>query len=155
MYSGDMTEPELVIDHDVDLAPAIVWDALVDPVLVGGWLGEGSIEARVGGAYRLGLHGDAASVALDARIAELAEPALLVIDTASGCRVSFALEPRPGGSRGDWTRLRVTIGAGAADAIAEELGDRDVWSAALRQLDELLRGHPVDWAGGTIRRATG
>ena len=35
----------------LDLPRGIVWDALVDPVLVSGWLGEADIEALPGGRF--------------------------------------------------------------------------------------------------------
>ena len=56
----------------------------------------------------------------------------------------FRLEELDGGSRGTSTRLRLTVAAQIDAPFAGRV--RGTWLAALEQLAELLRGHPVDWA---------
>ena len=48
-----MPGSQLRFEHSYDLAREIVWDALVDPDLVSGWLAEADIEPRLHGRYDL------------------------------------------------------------------------------------------------------
>ena len=40
-------------ERDFEFSPAIVWDALIDPDLVAGWLAEARIDPVLGGQYSL------------------------------------------------------------------------------------------------------
>ena len=44
---------DLRFTRDYDLPVEIVWDALIDPDLVVGWLADATIEPRVGGVFDL------------------------------------------------------------------------------------------------------
>jgi hypothetical protein len=100
------------------LPRSIVWDALLDPVLVEGWL-----------------HPTARP--LDGEVRERVEPApdtTAVLETVLEPfgRLRFELEERDGGTRGTSTLLRLqATGAG--------------WDDRIDGLENLLRGHPVDW----------
>ncbi len=106
------------IERLIDLPRSIVWDALLDPVLVEGWLHP---------AARL-LEGD---------MRELVEPApdaTAVLETVVEPfgRLRFELDERAGGTRGSSTLLRLHAqGAG--------------WNDRVDALENLLRGHPVQW----------
>ena len=43
----------LEFERAFDLPASIVWDALIDPVLLEGWLADATVDPRVGGEYRL------------------------------------------------------------------------------------------------------
>lgn len=66
-----------------------------------------------------------------------------MIVAVPGGRTEFVLEERSGGFRGTWTRLRLTVVVDGVDPQMAALTES--WTIALAQLDELLRGHPVDW----------
>lgn len=101
---------------DIELPPAIVWDALVDPELLEGWLG-----------------------AVPGDVAEIEPPVRLrTVGPADG-DTTFELEPIEGGLRGMSTRLRVTADSGRGHAAGEL---RALWRDRLDALEELLRGHP-------------
>ncbi|HEX7834469.1 MAG TPA: hypothetical protein VF479_03255 [Pseudolysinimonas sp.] len=118
------------IERRIDLPRSIVWDALLDPVLVEGWLHP---TARL----------------LDGEVTELLEPAPelpAVLETVLEPfgELRFELDELAGGTRGSSTLLRLqTTGSG--------------WSDRLDDLENLLRGHPVRWAdrSGEERRADG
>ncbi len=118
------------LERLIDLPRAIVWDALLDPVLVEGWL-----------------HPVARLVSADVR--ELAEPApgvTAVLETVLEPfgRLRFELDERDGGTRGTSTLLRLqATGTG--------------WSDRVDDLENLLRGHPVQWGerSNEERRADG
>ncbi|MGN6325508.1 hypothetical protein [Pseudolysinimonas sp.] len=107
------------VERLIDLPRAIVWDALVDPVLVEGWFDP---ELRL-------VDGGPAVIVLDRR-----DPELLRVRIDGVGDLAFHAEEVEGGTRDRSTRLRVVGEIGAPD----ELLDR---------LEDLLRGHPVDWAG--------
>lgn len=142
-----VTSPALVIDHDVDAPPAVAWDALVDQELVSGWLGEARIAAVEGGEYRLRWVGSVGAPGIDARVVAIDPPLSLTLSTDRSFDLSFRLTERAGGLRGTWTALTLTV---TPHAAAVALPEAHEWRAALAQLDELLRGHPVDW--GAVRR---
>jgi uncharacterized protein YndB with AHSA1/START domain len=133
----------LFFEREIDLPRAIVWDALVDPELVSGWLAGAEIEPVIGGRYDLSwLH---SSDPLTAGIIdELHEPHALVIDTDNRGRIDFRLDDAPGGFRGSVTILRLTVTLELDAAFSARV--RANWMIGLDQLEELLRGHPVDWA---------
>jgi hypothetical protein len=110
------------LERRIDLPRAIVWDALVDPLLVEGWLHP---------AARL----------LDGDVGELIEPAddvTAVLETTLEPfgELRFELDELEGGTRGTSTGLRLTAEATAG------------WQDRLDELENLLRGHPVDWGDG-------
>ncbi len=139
-----MTLSTLVIHREIDLSPAIVWDALVDPVLVGGWLGDAHIDARAGGEYRLGWLGSVEYPGVQGTIERMSPLEHLEIVTDRHGTVGFALEAQDGGTRGTSTRLTVRVELDIAHAFLSRV--EAIWAVALDQLDELLRGHPVEWA---------
>jgi len=109
---------ESTAERVIDLPRAIVWDGLVDPVLVEGWFDP---ELRLVG-------GEPAVVVLERR-----DPELLRVRVADVGELVFEARELPGGTRGRSTRFRVT----GPIAAPEELLDR---------LEGLLRGYPVDWS---------
>lgn len=139
-----MSVQELQFDRDYGLPRGIVWAALVDPVLVGGWLGEADIDAAPGGRYQLDWIGSPHFPGTDGVIAAILEPERMTIASERHGRFDFHLDELDGGTRGTSTRLRITVTAWIDPPFAGRV--RETWLAALEQLDELLRGHPVDWA---------
>ncbi|MCS0497993.1 hypothetical protein [Protaetiibacter mangrovi] len=116
--------------RQIDLPRAIVWEALVDPVLVSGWLHphEGLLEGSTPLEFR-----EPDDPQADAQLA-VASP------TFGTVRVRLLRVE--GGTRGESTRLEVRV--------SDVWGRRDdraaLWELRLDQLEDLLRGHPVDWA---------
>lgn len=139
-----MSEQELQFDRDYELPRGIVWAALVDPVLVSGWLGEADIDAAVGGRYRLDWVGSPHFPGTDGTVQALSAPERLRVASERHGSFDFRLEEFDGGSRGTSTRLRLTVTAVIDAPFAGRV--RETWTAALDQLAGLLRGHPVDWA---------
>lgn len=134
----------LVFERVIDLPREIVWDALVEPELVSGWLAEATIDARVGGAYDLvWMHPDPFP-ATSGTITELDRPGRLVVKTANAGILAFDLADLPGGTRGRSTGLRLTVTSAVEPAFSRSM--RAYWLTGLDQLEDLLRGHPVDWA---------
>lgn len=128
-YTGAVERFE-TIERRIDLPRSIVWDALLDPVLVEGWLHP---TARL----------------LDGEVSELLEPApdrpaVLATVLEPFGELRFELDELAGGTRGSSTLLRVR-------ATGSE------WAGRLDDLENLLRGHPVRWAdrSGEERRADG
>lgn len=101
----------------IDLPRAIVWDGLIDPVLVEGWFDP---ELRLVG-------GEPAVVVLERH-----DPELLRVRADRLGELEFAAEAVAGGTRGASTMLAVTSG----------LPD---WEDRFDRLEDLLRGHPTDW----------
>lgn len=142
---------ELVIRGLIDLPRGIVWDAIADPVLVAGWLGEADIDAVPGGRFvvrpgapvdRRPLQGLRGSVSL------VSAPAELVVESApetgdEWSRIRFTLTDVPGGPRDRSTELTITVSFDPPRARTEET--RCAWLTHLDQLRELLHGRPVDW----------
>lgn len=145
-YSGFMTASRLAFERAIDLPPAIVWDGLVEPALVSGWLGEARIDPVVGGRYDLAWLGSPEFPGAEGRIVTMAEYERLVVATSVYGELDFRLEARAGGSRDSWTRLTLVVTSGL-DAAFERRVEQN-WTDALDQLGHLLRGHPVDWASG-------
>ena len=142
-YSGTVTQRQLVFEQDFDLPRAIVWDGLVDPDLVSGWLGEARITAVPGGAYHLGWLGSVDFPGTEGAITHLSPPERLTVVTAAHGELDFQLSEVPGGSRDTSTRLRLTVTLEIDPAFEPRV--RANWAGSLRQLVGLLRGHPVDW----------
>jgi uncharacterized protein YndB with AHSA1/START domain len=132
-----------VFTRQIALPRAIVWDALVDGDLVSGWLAEADIVAEVGGRYTLRWHAAAALADTAGVIRALHEPTGLRVDLGSGGTLAFDLVDVPGGSRDRSTLLTVTVDADPRPGDFVEAS----WRSNLDQLEQLLTGHPVDWAG--------
>jgi uncharacterized protein YndB with AHSA1/START domain len=139
-----VTGSTLTFERDYDLPREIVWDALIDPELVSGWLADAEIEPVLGGKFELTwLHPDPLPP-IAGRIVELDEPGSLRIVTANGGGIAFALGDLEGGTRGRSTRLRIVVKTEVEEAFAARM--KAYWLTDLDQLHDLLRGHPVDWA---------
>lgn len=139
-----MSENELVFSRDYDLPQAIVWDALIDEVLIDGWLAAATVEPHVGGRYRLEWHGTG-SLAPTNGVIRVFEPlAQLVIETDNIGVLDFRLDLLPGGTRGTATALTLRL---VVDTDRRLLASTQAyWRSNFDQLEELLRGHPVDWS---------
>ena len=118
------------IERAIDLPRGIVWEALVDPVLVEGWLHP--VERLVTGTTGV----------VFAEPENPSRPAVLeVISPAFGdVRIELTAAPGGGGARSPCSPSHVSDEWGRLD-------DRiQLWELRLDQLEELLRGHPVDWS---------
>jgi len=113
------------VERRIELPRVIVWDALVDDDLVPGWLHP------------------VARLADDASLLEADEPRLLVSSGPVLGAVRISLAEAPGGPRGSSTDLRVELGAEIEPRFAPPW--IAAWSTRIDQLEDLLRGHPVDW----------
>jgi uncharacterized protein YndB with AHSA1/START domain len=120
------------IERVVDLPRVIVWDALIDPVLVEGWLHPS-----------LRLVGGEPAVELRQRVDPAPETdAVLHVRAEQLGEVRLALVERAGGTRGSSTVVTVEVLA-PDPRFAAAL--RNSWQTRLDQLENLLRGHPVVW----------
>lgn len=139
-----MTGAELVFEREIDLPPAIVWDALVDPVLLEGWLGAVTTAAAEGDSFGVRW--------LDGSEPSPTTGVIEVLERNSGMRFTtdnrgtfdVRLEEREGGSRGTGTVLSLRVLVPVDRQFAGPL--RSGLETVLDRLEELLRGHPVDWA---------
>ena len=139
-----MATSEIEFSRDYDLPPAIVWDALVDEVLVEGWLAAARIDLRVGGDYWLNWQTGGGLAPTNGVIEVLDPTRRLVIDTDNIGRLDFVLEPLPDGSRGEGTLLILQIQVDTEPRLLAST--YAYWLSNFDQLEDLLRGHPVDWA---------
>jgi uncharacterized protein YndB with AHSA1/START domain len=135
---------ELHFSRSYDLPAAIVWDALVDDVLVEGWLAAARIDPRVGGLYWLGWQGGTGLAPTNGTVTAIEPPRLLSIDTDNIGSLEFTLESVPGGTRGSSTDLALTIRVDTEPRLLAST--RAYWQSNFDQLEALLRGHPVDWS---------
>lgn len=145
---GLVTNSVLVFEQAYDFSPEVVWDALVDSDLVSGWLAEAEIDARVGGRYDLRWFSPIASGTTVGEIADLLEPEFLQVELERIGTVDFVLTEGERGSRGATSTLLVRISSGLEPRLSD--GVRAAWLTSLEQLEELLRGHPVDWASWQV-----
>jgi uncharacterized protein YndB with AHSA1/START domain len=134
---------DLVLERTVELPPVIVFDALIDPDLVVGWLARASIQPVLGGRYDLEWLGYETEQATSGVIVELAEPASLSVQTDDHGSIDFTLETLEGGPRGTGTLLRLRVRLAMEPAFSGRV--REAWESRLDRLEELLRGHPADW----------
>jgi uncharacterized protein YndB with AHSA1/START domain len=135
---GDFT-----VAREYDLPPALVWEALVDPVLVEGWLGAGFADPEVGGTYVLDWldpHHHGAAVAGEI---VLIEPRSQLLVRAMEYSIALLLDELPYGTRGTSTRL--TLSARLPDDNTSQRERVAHWRTHLEALEDLLRGHPVVW----------
>lgn len=134
----------LRFEHDYEFPRVIVWDALIDADLVSGWLAEADISPEVGGEYNLRWMHRVSRPASPGRISVLQPLERLHVDTADAGRLEFELVELPGGNRGTSTRLVLTVVVEVEPVFSARL--KADWMTALDQLQDLLFGHPVDWA---------
>lgn len=134
----------LAFEREIGLSPAIVWDALVDQELVSGWLAQARIDPVEGGRFDLAWMYSTDQPPTSGTIAEFREPRLLAVDTDNRGRIEFRLDEIAGGSRGVSTRLGLAVVLELDAVFAPRV--KANWMISLDQLEELLRGHPVDWA---------
>jgi uncharacterized protein YndB with AHSA1/START domain len=130
----------LRFERSLEWSPVIVWDALADPVLVGGWFGDARIDGRVGGRYDL-READPASTVIRGVITVFEAPHELAVSTEDRGALRFSLREVPGGPRGTSTALNLAVTLVIEPAFAAGVGER--WETRLDQLHELLRGHPT------------
>ena len=149
-YCVRMTVPPLHLSRDLEFPRVIVWDALLEPDLVSGWLGEAQIVPEVGGEYNIAWVHHEPVLRSYGRITALQPLELLYVDTLTVGRWKFVLDELEGGSRGTSTRLDVVVELDIDEAFAGRM--RADWLTNLDQLEDLLRGHPVDWAHWTRDR---
>jgi uncharacterized protein YndB with AHSA1/START domain len=146
---------ELEFSRDYDLPVAIVWDALVDEDLVEGWLATARIEPRLGGLYWLDWQ-SGTSLAPTNGLITVFEPsagggvARLTVSTDNIGTLEFALTPTPGGTRGTGTRVGLRILVDTDPRL--QASTRAYWLSNFDQLEDLLRGHPVDWSTWQLDR---
>jgi uncharacterized protein YndB with AHSA1/START domain len=133
----------LVFVRDLEFPTVIVWDAFVDDDLVSGWLGDAHISPEIGGEFNVVWRHRPTASPLIGSIVDLHAPDRLTIDMLPAGRLWFELVEFPGGSRGTSTRVRVTVDVAIEPVFAARV--RADWLTNLDQLEELLRGHPVDW----------
>ena len=133
-----------MFERDFEFSPAIVWDALIDPALVEGWLAQARIDPVQGGLYSLRWMTRPGLPVVPGTIAELRAPEVLQIARQGTGSIRFVLAALEGGSRGTSTRLRVELHAAVEPVFAARVTAD--WMTALDQLDDLLHGHPVDWS---------
>jgi uncharacterized protein YndB with AHSA1/START domain len=135
---------ELEFSRSYDLPVAIVWDALVDDVLVEGWLAAARIDAREGGLYWLDWQGGSSLTPTNGTITVFEPSRRLAIDTDNIGSLEFTLESVPGGTRGSSTDLVLTLRVDTEPRLLAST--RADWQSNFDQLEALLRGHPVDWS---------
>ncbi|HEY2643583.1 MAG TPA: SRPBCC domain-containing protein [Galbitalea sp.] len=138
-----MAVNELLFSREYDLPTVIVWDALVDEVLVDGWLAAAKIDARHGGSYSLNWQSGTTLAPTNGTITVFEPPMRLVIETDNIGDLDFSLVELQGGTRGTSTVLTLLL---RVDTDIRLLGSTTAyWQSNFDQLEELLRGHPVDW----------
>ena len=145
-----VTASLLVFECDYEFPRVIVWDAIIDPVLVEGWLADATIAPVVGGEYSLHWPHDVGREPTLGRVTALSHLEHITVECVDAGLLQFELVELPGGSRGTSSRLRVTV-EGSGD-VGLDSRIRADWLTSLKQLEELLRGHPVDWQRVAARR---
>jgi uncharacterized protein YndB with AHSA1/START domain len=155
-----MEQPTVDLVREIDLPRVIVWDALVDPDLVSGWLAPADIEPIAGGVYNLIWPHRPTYADTFGRIALLQHAERLHVETTNLGRIEFSLESVDGGFRETGTRLRLTIDLGSEggdDLVTTTTVGADQitvdWMTNLDQLEELLHGRPQDWKTWSQRSA--
>jgi uncharacterized protein YndB with AHSA1/START domain len=137
-------ENALVFSRDYDLPQAIVWDALVDEVLIEGWLAVAHVEQRTGGSYQLVWQGGGTLAPTNGIITTFEPSSHLVVETDNIGILDFTLDPIAEGTRGSATALTLRL---TVDTERKLLASTVAyWRSNFDQLEDLLRGHPVDWS---------
>ena len=139
-----MPTSDLEFSREYDLPASIVWDALVDDVLVEGWLAAARIDLRVGGEYWLNWLSGASLAPTNGVITALEPRRRLAIDTDNIGSLEFTLVSHAGGTRGTTTELRLALRVDTEPRLLAST--YAYWQSNFDQLEGLLRGHPVDWA---------
>ena len=143
-YTGSVPEDDISFERDYDLPVSIVWDALVDDVLVEGWLAAATIDPRVGGQYLLNWQSGSTLRPTAGVIAVLEPRRRLRVETDNIGVLDFELESVEGGTRGTGTTLHLRI---TVDTDKRMLASTHAyWESNFDQLEGLLRGHPVNWS---------
>lgn len=144
-------EVGLEFKREFEFPPAIIFDALIDPELIAGWLGDADVEPQVGGCYDLVWLTSASFPPTRGTITMLDEPNALDVMTDNRGEFGFRLSEVAGGPRGTstvlCTNVRVAVDAAFLPRVKAD------WMSNLDQLEELLRGHPVDWENWDRDRA--
>jgi uncharacterized protein YndB with AHSA1/START domain len=145
-----------ILQRTIDLPPVIVWDALVDPDLLAGWLGEVRVlssdqsagqpgrPARPMRTFEFRWPGSSPGQSTIGTVSVLEAPRRLRVETDNRGRIEFTLMSIAGGLRGSSTELELRIDSGIEPVFATTV--RDEWQTSLDRLEQLLHGHPVDWA---------
>jgi uncharacterized protein YndB with AHSA1/START domain len=142
---------ELDFERDFEFPPSIVFDALIEPDLIAGWLAAADVEPQLDGCYDLVWLTSSSYPPTEGVITALEEPDLLEIETDNRGEISFSLSAMPGGPFGTSTRLVTRVRVAVDSAFVPRV--KADWQSNLDQLDGLLRGHPVDWANWDRDRA--
>jgi uncharacterized protein YndB with AHSA1/START domain len=132
----------LEFERVLNWSPAVVWDALVDDVLVGGWLAPAVIEPRMGGRYHLAWT-DYTIAETTGLITDFSDRRALAIDTDNIGRLRFTLEAEQLASREVGTRLVLRMEVRTDPRLLAST--HAYWRSNFDQLEDLLRGRPVDW----------
>ena len=143
-YSCHVPEAILNFQRRIDLPPIIVWDALVDPDLLAGWLGEVRISADGSPGIRILWPGSESRQSTTGNVTAVEAPRRLRIETDNRGIIECTLATIPGGLRGSSTELDLRIDAGIENAFVTNV--RNEWQTSLDRLERLLHGYPVDWA---------
>jgi uncharacterized protein YndB with AHSA1/START domain len=138
----------VVFERVIALPRAIVWDAVTDPDLIWGWLAEVRLFPDTPGQFEL--LWPEPSPPTRGSVTRLRAPALVEVDTDNRGCIMVLLRSIDGGPRGSSTIVRLVIQPGIEPVVAGQL--REEWERNLDRLDELLRGHPMDW--GSLRAAS-
>jgi hypothetical protein len=112
--------------------------------LVEGWLAVAKIDAKVGGQYWLSWQTGTSLAPTSGTITVIRYAQRLRIETDNIGTLDFTLEAIPGGTRGNATILELRL---SVDTDRRMLASTVAhWETNFDQLEDLLRGHPVDWA---------
>lgn len=130
--------------RELDFAPIIVFDALVDPDLLGGWLADARVEQRVGGAFNLVWLTSSSFPPTHGVITAIEPHHVLEVATDNRGLLRFELQEAKGGARGTQTTVTVSVTVEVDSAFLPRVSAD--WQGSLDQLEALLRGRPVDWA---------
>lgn len=151
-----MPVADQILQRTIDLPPVIVWDALVDPDLLAGWLGEMRVlssdqsagqpgrAARPMRTFEFRWPGSSPRQSTIGTVSVLEAPRRLRVETDNRGRIEFTLMSIAGGLRGSSTELELRIDSGIEPVFATTV--REEWQTSLDRLEQLLHGHPVDWA---------
>jgi len=134
---------DLILQRTIDLPPIIVWDALIDPDLLAGWLGEVRIFSTDSPRFHILWPGADARQSTAGTIVVFEHARRLRIETDNRGIIECTLLSIPGGLRGSSTELTLRVDVEIEPAFATKV--RDEWQTSLDRLERLLHGHPVDW----------
>ena len=138
-----MPVTDLIFQRTIDLPPIIVWDALIDPDLLAGWLCEVRIFSSESPRLRILWPGADARQSTAGTVLEFEAPRCLRVETDNRGIIECTLLGIPGGLRGSSTELTVRVNVGIEPAFATKVSNE--WQTSLNRLERLLHGHPVDW----------